>query len=51
VEEVSTAVARETSTSVSVIGEMLPEDEGRWLVLPDGQELPLATSWQHFQSS
>jgi thiamine monophosphate kinase len=51
VEAISAAVARETGTSVSVIGEMLPNDQGRWLVLPDGQELPLATSWQHFQES
>jgi thiamine-monophosphate kinase len=51
VDALSAAVERETGTTVSVIGEILPAEQGRWLVLPDGQEIPLATSWQHFQQS
>ncbi len=50
VEELIAAIA-ETGTSVTVIGEMLLADQGRRLVLPDGQEVPLEPSgWQHFRS-
>lgn len=42
-------VPQETGTPVTVIGEILPPQEGRWLALEDGREVPLkATGWQHF---
>lgn len=42
-------VRQETGTTLSVIGEMLPAEQGRWLVLPDNQAVPLdVASWQHF---
>ena len=44
-------VQRETNTPVTIIGEILPPEEGRWLVLEDGQEIPLeAKGWQHFST-
>jgi thiamine-monophosphate kinase len=47
--DLCTAVAQETGTVVTVIGEVLPIEEGRHLVLPDGQDIPLDTrGWQHF---
>jgi len=49
VEELSTRVCRETGTPVTVVGEILPADEGQWLVLEDGREVPLeAGGWEHF---
>ena len=37
-------------TPVTVVGEVLPADDGRRLVLPDGEEIPLeAAGWQHFR--
>jgi thiamine-monophosphate kinase len=48
VEELIAAVA-ETGTLVTVIGEILPADQGRRLVLTDDQEVLLEPSgWQHF---
>lgn len=48
-EELAAAVSRETGTLVTVVGEILPAVEGRWLVLEDGQEVPLeARGWEHF---
>lgn len=48
VEELIAAV-EEAGTSMTVIGEILAVERGRWLVLPDGQQVPLEPSgWQHF---
>jgi thiamine-monophosphate kinase len=42
-------VTAETSTPVTVVGEILPAPAGRWLVLLDGREVPLeAQGWRHF---
>ncbi len=42
-------VRRETGTPVAVVGEVLPAEEGRWLVLEDGRKRPLeARGWEHF---
>jgi thiamine-monophosphate kinase len=49
-EELALAVSRETGTPVAIVGEILPADEGRWLVFEDGQEVPLeARGWEHFK--
>ena len=43
-------ITRETGTRVSIIGEILPQSEGRQLVLPDGRSVPLqARGWDHFR--
>jgi len=48
-ETLATAVERETGTPVAVVGEILPLDHGRLLVLPDGREVELeAKGWQHW---
>jgi thiamine-monophosphate kinase len=48
--ELATLVAQGAGTRVTAVGEILPPQEGRRLVLPDGRELELgATGWQHFQ--
>ncbi len=45
-------VEQETGTPVTVIGEMLPLDEGKRLVLPDGRDVPLdIQAWQHFAAA
>lgn len=42
-------VETEIGTPISVIGEIVPADNGRWLVLGGERRLPLeATGWQHF---
>jgi thiamine-monophosphate kinase len=42
-------VQQDTNTPVSAIGEILPVEEGRWLVLGDGEVVSLeAKGWQHF---
>lgn len=49
VDELVAAVERETGTPVTAVGETLPAEEGRRLVLPDNQEVPLAPrGWKHF---
>lgn len=49
-EEVAAAVTEATGTTVTVVGEIVPQKEGRLLVLPDGEEVPLeATGWEHFK--
>jgi thiamine-monophosphate kinase len=51
VDKLIAAVEQESGTILHVIGEMLPVEEGRRLVLPDGQDLPLSVeAWQHFQA-
>jgi thiamine-monophosphate kinase len=43
-------ITAETGTPVSLIGEILPASEGRQLVLPDGQVIPLeARGWDHLK--
>lgn len=43
-------IEQETGTSVTVVGEVLPAEEGRWLVLEDGDQVPLeAKGWDHFE--
>ncbi|HNR24226.1 MAG TPA: thiamine-phosphate kinase [Candidatus Bipolaricaulis anaerobius] len=45
----SERVSVETGTPVSVVGEVLPAPAGRWLVLPTGEEIPLAPrGFRHF---
>lgn len=52
VDELANAVVQATGTSVTVVGQILPSEAGRWLVLNDGQELPLeAAGWQHFREA
>lgn len=51
--EKAEALAREvtavTGTAVTVVGEILPAESGRWVVLPDGRKAPLeAKGWRHF---
>ncbi|MEA3408592.1 MAG: hypothetical protein U9R48_11050, partial [Chloroflexota bacterium] len=42
-------VQRETNTEVTIVGEILPLEKGRWLALEDGEEIPLeAKGWHHF---
>ena len=51
-EALAAAVERETGTPVSIVGEILPPDEGRRLVLEDGREGPLeARGWQHWKKA
>jgi thiamine-monophosphate kinase len=43
------AAVAQAGTLVTAIGEILPAEQNRRLVLPDGQEVPLEPSgWQHF---
>jgi thiamine-monophosphate kinase len=43
------AAVAEAGTLVTAVGEILPAEQNRRLVLPDGQEVPLEPSgWQHF---
>jgi thiamine-monophosphate kinase len=50
-EQVTARVEEETGTAVTCVGEILPAEEGRWVVLPDGSEIPLvARGWDHFGS-
>jgi thiamine-monophosphate kinase len=46
----SAAIEAETGTPVTIVGEILPLDRGRTLVLPDGNEVELeARGWQHWK--
>lgn len=46
------SVKRETRTDVNVVGEILPESEGKWLVLKGGKSIPLPVEgWDHFSIS
>jgi thiamine-monophosphate kinase len=49
-EQLASAVGEKTGTVVTTIGTILPEANGRWLVLEDGSEIPLeARGWEHFK--
>lgn len=49
-QELATAVREATGTQVTQVGEILPEDAGRWLRLEDGSEVPLmGAGWDHFR--
>ncbi len=51
VPELMRSIKQETGTPLTVIGEILPSTAGRWLVLPDGQELALEEGgWEHFRN-
>ena len=48
--ELAAAVSEATGTKVTSIGEVLPEEAGRWVQLADGKEIPLkAEGWDHFR--
>ncbi|HEY63189.1 MAG TPA: thiamine-phosphate kinase [Caldilineae bacterium] len=47
--QLASLVREETGTPVTIVGEILAADDGRWLVLEDGREVPLeAGGWEHF---
>lgn len=49
VDDLIAAVTRETGTAITVVGEVLPAEQGRRLVLPGGQAIPLEPGgWEHF---
>jgi thiamine-monophosphate kinase len=51
-ETLAAAVERETGTPVRVVGEILPPEGGRWLVLEGGREVALeAGGWQHWRQA
>jgi len=44
------AVKQGSGTDVSVIGKILPEEEGKWMVLKDGKTVPLPEKgWDHLK--
>ena len=50
-EILSAAIERETGTPATIVGEILPLEQGRVLVLPAGREVPLeAKGWQHWNT-
>jgi thiamine-monophosphate kinase len=51
-EVLAAAVVQETGTPVSIVGEILPLDKGRRLILENGREGPLeARGWQHWKKT
>lgn len=49
-EELAEEVERATGTPVTIIGEVLPQKEGQWIVTPQGKETPLSPrGWNHFR--
>ncbi|MDQ7029288.1 MAG: thiamine-phosphate kinase [Ardenticatenia bacterium] len=47
--DLAARVTNETGTPVTAVGEVLPPEAGRRLVLPGGQDVPLeARGWEHF---
>jgi thiamine-monophosphate kinase len=51
-EALALQITQQTGTPVASIGEILPEDEGQQLILPDGNNLPLqAHGWDHFKEA
>ncbi len=50
ISDIISAVKQGTGTDVIVIGEMLPEGEGKWLVLKNGKTIPLPVKgWDHLK--
>jgi len=50
-EEVAAQVQGPTGTQLTCVGEILKQEAGRWIVLPDGGEVPLRPGgWDHFAS-
>jgi thiamine-monophosphate kinase len=50
-EEVAAQVQEQTGTQLTCVGELLKQEAGRWVVLPDGSEVPLRPGgWNHFAS-
>ena len=50
-QDLAAAVEEATGTGVTPVGEILPEEEGRWVQLPDGREIPLRPEgWDHFRT-
>nr|WP_290669267.1 thiamine-phosphate kinase [Ardenticatena sp.] len=48
-EDLAAAIQSATGTTISIIGRVLPPEEGRTLIRPDGQRIPLAAEgWRHF---
>jgi len=48
-EDLAVAIQTATGTPVSIVGRILPPEEGRNLVRPDGHQIPLtAEGWRHF---
>jgi thiamine-monophosphate kinase len=44
------AIQEQTGAQVTVVGEILPAEAGRWLCLPEGDAIPLvARGWEHFK--
>ena len=51
-EKLAEEVRGSTGTPVSIIGEVLPQEEGHWLVTPQGEEVPLSSEgWNHFKEA
>ncbi len=49
--DVAAAVGEATGTSVTCIGEVLPEEAGRWVQDLDGTDMPLrGKGWDHFRT-
>lgn len=45
------AIQEQTGAPVTVVGEILPAETGRWLRLPEGDAIPLAPrGWEHFKA-
>ncbi len=51
-EELAEEVERTTGIPVTIIGEVLPQEEERWLVTPQGEERLLSPrGWNHFREA
>lgn len=50
-EDLAGLVEQATGTAVTSVGEVLPEEAGRWVRLLDGEEIPLTgEGWDHFRA-
>ncbi len=48
-QELAREVKKATGTLLSVVGRILPLEEGTWLIMPDGERRPLGSrGWDHF---
>lgn len=51
VSDISQKLKKETATNVTIVGEIIPFLQGRWLIDGAGKKLPLmAKGWDHFTS-